>query len=81
MEVQVLLFASIRDLIGQSTLDLYFPSGATAQAVFDRLTHQYPKLENYRNSILYAVNETYVSRHSPLKSGDHIALIPPVSGG
>lgn len=31
--------------------------------------------------LLYAVNKEYASREQPLKEGDVVALIPPVSGG
>jgi molybdopterin converting factor small subunit len=32
-------------------------------------------------SLMYAVNAEYVDQDHPLRDGDELALIPPVSGG
>jgi sulfur-carrier protein len=48
--------------------------------VYDRLRarHRFP-LE--RDSVHVAVNDAYVSWDAPLRAGDRLVFIPPVSGG
>ena len=51
-----------------------------------KLAELYPKLANLvldENNITLALNETYLATGDikELKSGDTIALIPPISGG
>lgn len=40
-----------------------------------------PRLAAARGRVLFAVNQKYAGLLSPLKAGDEVALIPPVSGG
>ena len=44
----------------------------------------YPKLATLvldEDSLTLAVNEEYITQRIPLKAGDTVALIPPISGG
>lgn len=82
--VRVLLFASLRELMGQGEVELGLDPSATtwtAGDVFDRLCRKEPALETYRERVRVAVNETYGSFDSEVVDGDEIALFPPVSGG
>jgi molybdopterin converting factor small subunit len=51
------------------------------QSVFDRFARKFPALENYRASVLYALNAEFARPESPVRDGDEIAFFPPVSGG
>eukprot|EP00978_Attheya_sp_CCMP212_P008239 scaffold19259_cov54-Attheya_sp.AAC.6 len=69
--VQVLLFASAREAAGN---------------VSRQLADRYPKLAPLvmdESSLTLAVNEEYVPEGETivLKTGDTVALIPPISGG
>ena len=44
-------------------------------------SHEFPSLENYRTSALFAVNSDFVGLDTPVRDGDEIAIFPPVSGG
>ena len=81
MRVRVRLFASLREAVGASTLDLDLPEGATAGAAWARLSAAHPALASRRGSLAAAVNRRYASFDAPLAEGDEVVFIPPVSGG
>ena len=82
MVVKICLFASLRDVVGQSEILLdSVPPGNTARQVFHRLAVQFPGLERYRKALLVAVNQEYSNWDHMLSPGDEIAFFPPVSGG
>ena len=81
MQVKLLFFASLKDIVGSRQLDLDLPAGATISDLWDQLESRYPRLQRYRSIVLTSVNEEYVHRAAPIADGDEIALFPPVSGG
>jgi molybdopterin synthase catalytic subunit len=81
VQVHLLFFASLSDVIGQRRLALEAPDGATVGDVLDLLIGQYPKVGLYRPVLLTAVNQEYVEPTHALLEGDELAVFPPVSGG
>jgi molybdopterin converting factor small subunit len=81
IEVRVKVFGPLRDIVGGEQFALRVPSPYSGETVFNALSDQYPRLQPWRASVRLAVNLTYAGFDSPLKNGDEIALIPPVSGG
>jgi molybdopterin synthase sulfur carrier subunit len=79
--VRVRFFAVARDWMGTASLDVEVPDGATTEAVWDLLVQREPKLSAWRGRLRLAVNDEYVSAPAVLRSGDAVAVIPPVSGG
>ena len=80
MTVTVLLFASYADVLGRSMVEVAVPANGTVAdliAAVGRL----PNADKMPASPLVAVNERYASRDQLLRSGDEVALIPPVAGG
>lgn len=65
MRVTVLLFASLRDLVGtrQHTLDL--PPFATVQMARQALIDQYPAAADNLRVALAAVNQEFAPPHTP----------------
>jgi molybdopterin converting factor small subunit len=55
--------------------------GLTAADAYAVLCRRHPELAGLENSLMYAVNAEYVRPEHPLRDGDELALIPPVSGG
>lgn len=80
--VKICLFASLRDVVGQSEIVLdSVPPGNTAGQVFHRLAIRFPGLRRYRKALLVAVNQEYSDWDQEVSAGDEIAFFPPVSGG
>ena len=81
MDVEVRYFAMIREIVGRSGERRAVVEGATAGDLFDALAAEYPRLERLKPMVLPMVNQAYVTVDHPLREGDEVAFIPPVSGG
>jgi MoaE-MoaD fusion protein len=81
VHVKLLYFAIVREIIGQSEESREVKPDQTVGQLFDELAVDYPAIQRLRRSILFMVNEEYANPDQPLRDGDVIALIPPVSGG
>ena len=81
MQVRLRYFAIIRETLGRTEETLAVPDGATAGDVFDRLAAAEPRLAPMKAATMLMVNQEYVRADHPLRDGDELALIPPVSGG
>ena len=80
MTVTVLLFASYAEALGKNAIDVDVSAGATVSDVLGRL-RALPGADRLPPDPLVAVNEEYARMTSPLKDGDEVAFLPPVSGG
>jgi MoaE-MoaD fusion protein len=81
MKVIVLLFAGARDAVGEKSVDVSLPIGATAGKLLTELASLYPRFSGIAAVAQTAVNEEYVTKAHVLCDGDTVAVIPPVSGG
>jgi len=81
MTTTVLLFASLAEKIGKRELQVPYQSGDTVESIVNRLMQEYPVLETFKDTLLYAVNEEYADLTTTVDSKASLALIPPVSGG
>jgi molybdopterin converting factor subunit 1 len=81
VRVTVRLFARLRDIAGGGELVREAPPGATIRSLWRQLVAEYPELERYERSISAAVNADYARMEQPVKDGDEVAFLPPVSGG
>ncbi len=81
MKITIKLFAVYQEVLGVPDLVWELPEQTTVGEVSDRLIQQHPRLERWRNLTRYGVNLNFVSIDTPLKDGDEVVLIPPVSGG
>ena len=81
VQVKLLFFASLKDIVGSRQLDFDVPSGATVNDLLERLEERYPGLRPYRSIVLTSLNEDYVDRSTIVSDGDEVAIFPPVSGG
>lgn len=81
MSYQVMLFASLRDKIGQNKVDLDLEGPLTVSDLLSRFFDQFPQAQPFQNRILIAVNQKYASPSQIVHAEDEIALFPPVSGG
>ena len=81
MRVRVRLFASLREAVGTSEVELDLPEGATAETAWQRLADAYAALAPRRARLTAAVNRRYALFDAPLRDGDELVFVPPVSGG
>jgi molybdopterin converting factor subunit 1 len=81
MLVEVLFFASAREAAGDATATVEVPEGSSVGRVLAHLLERHPALRPARNSLRFAVNEDFVDADHVLRSGDRLALLPPLSGG
>ena len=81
MSVQALFFASYRDLLGTSKLDVDLPDGATVADLVRELRGRGGPFTSLPTEPAIAVNRAYAFHSEALKSGDEVAFIPPVAGG
>mmetsp|Transcript_929 Transcript_929/g.1680 ORF Transcript_929/g.1680 Transcript_929/m.1680 type:complete len:91 (+) Transcript_929:125-397(+) len=86
--IQVLFFASAREAAGDvsSTSMELAEEEATTDGLRKKLAQLYPGLASMvedEDNLTLALNEEYVTSGEvlPLKNGDTVALIPPISGG
>jgi MoaE-MoaD fusion protein len=81
VNVTVRLFASYREAVGASSVDVSLDDGADGTALWTALVARYPALRNLPPPSGYALNDEYVSGNRRLTDASKVALIPPVSGG
>jgi len=81
MLVTVRLFARLRELAGRAEMRKELPEDATVRQAWDAVIAECPALAAYGSSLSAAVNADYARFTAPLKDGDEVAFLPPVSGG
>lgn len=81
MQIRVLFFGMVKDITGRSSDSLELPAPATLRDLLAHYQRQNPGLNPIAASLAMSINQEYALPESPLKSGDEVALLPPVSGG
>lgn len=82
MQINILFFATLKDLTGTKRLSLELSNETTTLAtVRDNLISRYPEIEANLNAALASINEEYAFAQDTVKDGDEVAFFPPVSGG
>jgi molybdopterin synthase catalytic subunit len=82
MEVEVRLFAMLRDRAGRDAVTVDVPDGATVRQALDAVGRKHGLGELIEAMpVVMAVNREYAEEGDTLSAGDELALIPPVSGG
>lgn len=81
MRVTVQVFARLRELAGRSEWQCEVAAGATIGDVWKQSAGAYPALADFSRSVSCARNEDFSRMNAPVRDGDVIAFLPPVSGG
>jgi MoaE-MoaD fusion protein len=81
MQIRLLFFASLKDIVGSRQIQFEVPAGSRVADVLTHLEATYPRIKDYRPVLLTAVNEEYVDHSAAVHDGDEVAIFPPVSGG
>jgi molybdopterin synthase catalytic subunit len=80
MRVSVRLFAGLRERAGTDRLDVDLPDGARVADVLAAMATTPVGALRPRECVV-AVNREYAAADAPVRAGDEVALVPPVSGG
>ena len=81
VQVRVLFFGMLKDLVGQTSESLSLPEGSTLGDLLSQYESRIPRLKDFLPSIACSVNREYASPEVILRADDEIGLLPPVSGG
>lgn len=82
MQVNILLFATLKERAGKSRLMLDIPDdNPTILAVRRALTEAYPEMDVNVELAIVALNQEFAVDTDIVRAGDEIAFFPPVSGG
>lgn len=81
MQVRVLYFGALRELLARENETVELPARATVTQLIEHCMVRAPRLRGFAAAIAVAVNREYASQDHLLCDGDEVALLPPVSGG
>ena len=81
MLIDILYFATLRDLIGQRKEKLEIPDGSTIGDLKDRLGERGDRIAQALNVALFSINREFAFAEEMLQEGDEVGVFPPVSGG
>jgi molybdopterin converting factor subunit 1 len=81
MKIELLLFASMKEKIGKSRIEIEANEPCTVQGLLDILFLQYPAISPFAKSILVSVNQEFADANEIIHALDEVAIFPPVSGG
>ena len=81
LAVSIRLFARYAEVVGRTRVDISLPEGATVAALLAEFRRQVPEASALPEKLMCAVNLTHVLPGHPLRSGDEVAILPPLAGG
>lgn len=71
----------LREVAGRELETVELADGSHLGDLYAMVQHARPELHTFHRAIALAVNYEYSGLDTPLREGDEVALIPPVSGG
>ena len=81
MTIKALFFAHYQDVVGSREQSVSLPDHGTVRTLADVLETRYPRLGNLLAQGRVAVNAEFAEESLPLRDGDEVAWMPPMSGG
>lgn len=81
MQIRVLFFGVLKDLVGRPSETLDLPDGAQVQNVLSLYAREAPRFAAMLPALACSVNQEYSRPDRALAPGDEVAFLPPVSGG
>ncbi|MGB1662135.1 MAG: MoaD/ThiS family protein [Planctomycetota bacterium] len=81
MDLELLLFASLKDDVGSPTLRLTIPEGSTVSTLLQEIGRAHPYLQEKLAHVRVAIGDEFADPEAIISADQEIALIPPVSGG
>jgi sulfur-carrier protein len=71
----------LKDVVGHAEASLEIAEASTIEQLFAPYVARHPELAKYRSSLVASRNQEFAAWDTPLRSGDEVAFLPPVSGG
>ena len=81
MQLEIRLFASLKDRAGQRRVRVRVEEPVTMDSLLAALAEQHPALAPALPTALAAVNQEFAFAETQIQADDEVALFPPVSGG
>ena len=82
MKVQVLFFGATAEATGKREIEFSLAEKTNANEARAEILEAFPKLrQNFKNSLLFAVNQRYANGDETIQDGDELAIFTAVSGG
>src|SRR5271168_4619056 len=81
MRVHVLFFGRLKDIVGRAEESAELPEGSRVEDLYTLYRGAHPSLGGLRASVAASVNQELAEWAAPLRAGDEVAFLPPVSGG
>lgn len=81
MEIQIKLFATLKDKAGSNKITVTVAEPATVATLLAAAKAAYPNLATSLPIALVSVNKSYAGMETAVSPNDEVALFPPVSGG
>ena len=81
MRVRVLFFGRLKEIARCDEDWAELGEGARVEDLFAGYAAKFPALGEFRANLAVAVNESLAQWSQPLRGGDEVAFLPPVSGG
>ena len=81
INLRILFFATLKEIIGKSEIALEAQSGVTIREIKEQLLLLYPQLSEYVPIMLVSVNQKFAFDTDSIIEHCEVAFFPPVSGG
>lgn len=81
INLRILFFATLKEIIGKSEIALEAQSGVTIREIKEQLLLLYPQLSEYVPIMLVSVNQKFAFDTDSINEHCEVAFFPPVSGG
>ncbi len=81
MQIRVLFFGMLKELIGRDADAVSLPDGSTVRDLLAHYESEVPKVKPYVPSLAISVNQEFAQASVTLRDRDEVGLLPPVSGG
>lgn len=78
---KVLFFAALGEAVGTEEADVDLTEEVSVERLVEMVEAEYPNLARFDRTYRVAVNQVFATAEQPVRPGDEVALIPPVSGG
>jgi len=81
MKITLKLFGSLREAIGESTIEVELADGSRVKDLRGWLSERNPLVEQLGDRLAASVNLEIADSDAVLADGDEVAFLPPVAGG